>query len=112
MNKLTGILFLSAFVLSMNALPAVAGDNIVTKSQVVKFGDLNLASDAGAQALYQRIKLAARRVCAGADTDDRFGNLEYRNCMKQAVDNAVAKIDRPTLTTVAQQSGKKAPPAG
>ena len=107
MKKFTGLMLLSAFVLTMNALPASAAETIVTKSQVVRFGDLNLASDAGAQTLYGRINLAARRVCAGAN-DDRFGNRDYRACMKKAVDDAVAQVDRPTLYAV-HQSGKTQP---
>ncbi|MEJ1961637.1 MAG: UrcA family protein [Gammaproteobacteria bacterium] len=56
MNKLTGLLLLSASILTMNALAAAATtDTIVTKSQVVRFNDLNLASEAGAQTLYKRI---------------------------------------------------------
>lgn len=100
MNKLTGLLLLSAFGLTMNALPATAADDIVTKSQVVRFGDLNLATNEGAQTLYQRIKLAARQVCDGAD--DRFGHSEYRKCMNKAVDDAVAKVNRPTLQALHQ----------
>jgi UrcA family protein len=100
MNKLTGLLLLSAFGLAVNALPAVAGEELVTKSQVVRFGDLNLTTDDGAQTLYKRIKVAAHQVCEGAD--DRFGYSEYRKCMKKAVDEAVAKVDRPTLHLVHQ----------
>jgi UrcA family protein len=108
MNKLTGLLFLSAFGLAVNALPAVAGDTIVTKSQVVRYADLNLATDDGARTLYQRIKLAARQVCSGSD--DRFGYSEYRKCINKAVDEAVAKVDRPTLHVVHQS--RRSPPAG
>jgi UrcA family protein len=106
MNKLTGAILLSALGLAMNTLPATAADKIVTKSQVVRFNDLNLASEAGAQTLYQRITLAARQVCAASDY--RFGSRDYRKCIKQAVDDAVAKVNRPTLYAVAQ-SGKTHP---
>ena len=41
MNKLTGLLLLSAFGVGLNASPAVARDEIVTKSQVVRFADLS-----------------------------------------------------------------------
>ncbi len=101
MNKLTGLLLLSASILTMNALAAAATtDTIVTKSQVVRFNDLNLASEAGAQTLYKRITQAASQVCG--DAGDRFGHLDYRRCMKKAVNDAVAKVDRPTLYVVAQ----------
>jgi UrcA family protein len=106
MNKLTGFLLLSA--LAVNVLPAVAGDMIVTKSQVVRFADLNLSTDDGARTLYQRIKLAARQVCDGAD--ERFGYSEYRKCFNKAVDEAVSKVDRPTLHVVHQS--RKSPHVG
>ncbi len=107
MNKFTGLLFASAFVLTMSSLPAAAADSIVTKSQVVRFGDLNLGSDEGARTLYGRITLAARRVCSEAD-DSRLGNSDYRKCVKKAVDDAVAQVDRPALYVV-HQSGKTHP---
>jgi UrcA family protein len=108
MNKLTGLLLLSAFSLTVNALPAAAADEIVTRSQVVRFGDLNLMSDDGAKTLYQRIKLAARQVCDGAD--DHFGNYEYRKCINKAVDEAVAKVNRPTLHALHQS--RRSPQVG
>jgi UrcA family protein len=111
MNKLTGLLFASAFVLTMSSLPAAASDTIVTKSKVVRFSDLNLSSNDGARTLYERINLAARTVCSGADSGSPFGRSEYRKCIKKAVDDAVAKVDRPTLYVV-HQSGGKTPPAG
>lgn len=108
MNKLTGLLFLSAFGSALGAAPAVAADMLVTKSQVVKYADLNLATDDGAQTLYRRIKAAARQVCDGAD--DNFGHSEYRKCINKAVDDAVAKVDRQTLHLVHQS--RKAPQLG
>ena len=110
MNKFTGLLFASAFVLTLSSLPAAASDTIITQSKVVRFGDLNLASDDGARTLYGRITGAARAVCSGADSGAPFGRSEYRKCIKKAVDDAVAKVDRPTLYVV-HQSGKT-PPAG
>lgn len=106
MNKSIGLLFLSA--LAVSTLPAVAEDRIVTKSQVVRFSDLNLATDAGAETLYKRIRAAARQVCDGAD--ERFGYSEYRKCFNKAVDDAVAKVDRQTLHLVHQ--GHKPPQVG
>src|SRR5688572_3677803 len=108
MNTFSSLMILSAFGVGLNASPAVAGDQIVTKSQVVSFTDLNLATDEGAQTLYKRIKLAASQVCDGAD--ERFGYSEYRKCMTKAVDDAVAKVNRPTLQLV--HESRKAPRVG
>ncbi len=100
MKTLTGLLLLSAAVLAMNAVPAAAADQVITRSTVVKFGDLDLASDAGAQTLYQRITRAAGKMCE--DAADRFPLSEYRNCVTRAVADAVAKVDRQTLYAVHQ----------
>ena len=108
MNKLTGLLLLSAFGVALNLSPAVAGEEIITKSRVVHFADLNLSTNEGAQTLYKRIRLAASEVCIGADS--RYGNAEYRKCMTKAVDDAVAKVNRPTLKVV--HDSRKAPRVG
>lgn len=108
MKIFTGSLLLAAAVLAMNAVPAAAADEVLTRSTVVKFGDLNLGTDAGAQTLYQRITRAANKMCE--DASDRFPTREYRNCVTRAIADAVAKVDRPTLYVVHQS--KTPHPAG
>jgi UrcA family protein len=108
MNKLT-LLLLAASAFAIPALPAAAADAVVTKSLTVRYGDLNLGTDEGAQTLYRRIKLAAQKVCVGADTKP-FGRAEFRKCVNTAVDDAVAKVDRPTLHLV--HGAHKSPPMG
>ena len=109
MKTLTALMLLSTSVLAINAVPAAdSGGQVVTKSTVVRFADLNLATQEGAQALYQRITRAAGRMCEEAS--DRFPNSQYRDCVKRAVDNAVAKVDQQTLYAVHQS--KKTQPAG
>jgi len=64
----------------------------------VAFADLNLASEAGAEALLARINVAARAVCG-----DRAGPMPLaerravRACMNEAVGQAVASIESPSL---------------
>jgi len=100
MKKLSGLLFLAAAVVAINVAPAIAAEPILTRSTVVKFDDLNLATDAGAQALYHRITRAAARMCV--DASDRFPKFAYRDCVQRAVNDAVAKVDRQTLYAVHQ----------
>ena len=62
-----------------------------TRSETVKFGDLNLSSPEGVEALYGRIHAAARRVCqqpAGELTAER-------SCMHKAEGDAIAKVNVP-----------------
>jgi UrcA family protein len=74
---------------------AHAGDS---RSETVKFSDLNLSSPAGVEALYGRIHLAAGRVC-----QQPGGELEaQRSCMTKAERNAIAKVNVPLLTAFYQ----------
>lgn len=80
----------------------IAGDNGDVPQAVVKFGDLNLSSRDGAAALYGRIKVAAYAVCGSFDTDRRdLTNLAALNtCVHNAVRDAVAKVNQPTLSAI------------
>jgi UrcA family protein len=68
-------------------------------SAVVKFGDLNLNSDAGIAALYKRIHRAAQGVCA---LPDDGMNLEVRaqelKCQSEAESRAVGSIHNAALS--------------
>lgn len=67
----------------------------------VPYGDLNLSNAAGARVMLQRIKAAASRVCGGAP-DLRFPVevRRYRQCVRFAVDQAVAQLNRPMVTAL------------
>jgi UrcA family protein len=73
------------------------------KTTAVSFADLDLSKAAGAQTLYKRIKVAARRVCGPADRYT-YGasNNAFRKCFEAAVAHAVAQVDRPSLTALHQ----------
>jgi len=77
-----------------------------TRSETVKFGDLNLSSPEGVEALYGRIHAAARRVC-----DQPSGEQAgvYR-CMKKTESATISKVNIPLLTAFYQKkSGSPAP---
>ena len=81
------------------AVVCTAGDNTDTFSQVVKYGDLNIADAKGAATLYRRIATAARNVCGADEIDSR--RLGYRAsimaCVHQAIVDAVTKVGQPEL---------------
>jgi len=90
-----------AFVLV--AFNAQAGDS---RSETVKFSDLNLSSSAGVEALYGRIHAAARRVC-----QQPAGELAaQRSCMTKAEGDAIAKVNVPLLTAFYQKKTGSQPP--
>jgi len=78
------------------ALSAHAGDS---RSETVKFGDLNLGTAAGVQALYGRIHSAAARVCQQPAGEQQA----VWSCMTKAVSDAVAKVNDPALTAFYQE---------
>jgi UrcA family protein len=69
------------------------------RSTTVSYADLDLSSAAGAQTLYQRIQLAARKVCGhpGADVIEQG---IWKSCYRTAVGEAVRKVNNPQLTAV------------
>ncbi len=71
------------------------------KSQTVSYADLDLSKAAGAQTLYKRIKAAARQVCGPADRYTYLTpNKAFSKCFEAAVADAVARVDRPSLTAL------------
>jgi UrcA family protein len=79
-------LALAAALASAPALAAPAPDGM---SMTVRFGDLDLSTDAGAAALHSRIRYAASAVCGG-DVDQRdLGRVSIVNaCRKVAMASA------------------------
>jgi UrcA family protein len=78
------------------AFNAHAGDS---RSETVKFADLNLATQAGVEALYGRIHAAAGHVC-----EQPAGELAaVRRCMTKAESEAIGKVNLPLLTAFYQK---------
>jgi UrcA family protein len=92
---------------SVIAAPATRGKISIQ----VDYGDLDLTSAAGAATLYRRIEKAARKACGGRDG---LVPLHLREdattCVQDAVDSAVERVDRETLTALHRQrsSSRKA----
>lgn len=63
-------------------------------TKTVRFHRSELASAAGAQALYERISAAARVVCRS----EAFAAI--RECRARAVDDAVRAVDSPLLSSI------------
>ena len=70
------------------------------KMQAVSFADLDLSKPAGAQTLYKRIKAAARVVCGPVDHYSYMTPKAFRECFETAIADAVAQVDRPSLTAL------------
>ena len=85
------------------AFNANAGDS---RSESVKFGDLNLSSPAGVEALYGRIHAAARRVCEQPAGEQRA----VVRCMTNAESEAIGTVNNPLLTAFYQKKTGSSPP--
>jgi UrcA family protein len=69
-------------------------------TRVVRFDDLNLSNSAGAEALYRRIRAAARAVCQMPMSADPFENSAVTRCIDRAINEAVVHVNAPVLTTL------------
>jgi UrcA family protein len=101
---------LTALALAGSALAQERQDMSV-KSMTVHFGDLNMSTTAGATALYQRIRGAARMVCGAEDAYERglYARLYWHRCYESAVNDAVDKVHSPLLEAVHRQSTPETP---
>ncbi len=109
MNKLSTLVFGMAITLAVLTASAGPQGTILSRSEVVRFSDLNLSSDEGVRTLYQRIRGAARKVCS--DAADRGGSLKeptYYACVSKAVDDAVSQVNKPALTAMHHTGSPKA----
>jgi UrcA family protein len=86
------------------SLPAFASaQTIEFKSREVTYGDLNLASDKGAQAMLSRIQRAAEDVCSGAvfgTVADAEARHRFEACVADAVGHAVAGVHSAKLSAL------------
>ena len=104
---MTKLPVLMAFA-AIAALPVTAthaDSNEIRRSETVRYGDLDLANQAGAVTLYRRLRVAAIDVCSNP-SDGRYSSIpDYQRCVEQAMGGAVASVDQPALTTYAQARG-------
>ncbi len=94
----------SAAVRASTAPDRDAGDS-VTSHDIVRYRDLNLSSDTGAERLYRRLDRAAARVCGDNPFDPAYMRLwqSVRSCETGALGRAVAQVDSPKLTAIYDQ---------
>jgi UrcA family protein len=77
----------------------------VTRSEMVRYGDLDLNNQEGAVTLYRRLHNAAADVCSEPSEDKYSSEPDYKRCVEHAVGDAVASVGQPALTTYAAARG-------
>src|SRR5579863_8443889 len=66
----------------------------------VRYADLNLATEQGSRALYERIVAAAQQVCAPENIRDLQAVATARSCRQEAIALAVRDVHSPMLASV------------
>jgi UrcA family protein len=88
---------------------AVANDPSMTnppRTYTVRFADLDVSKLEGAKELYARLRHAAKVVCKPLETAYLWHSDQYETCMKKAIADAVAGVDRPLLSQYHQARTK------
>jgi UrcA family protein len=83
----------------------VSGDNQDAR-ETVRYTNAERHTERGARTIALRIRVAADRVCGGADPIVRTGD-GFQTCKKTAIDRALEDLDAPLVT---QAMGR--PPSG
>lgn len=92
---------IAAFAVCSSLVAYSASAEPKVKTLAVSYADLDLSKPAGAQTLYKRIKAAARNVCGPADRYTYATPSQgFRQCFDKAIADAVAQVDRPSLTAL------------
>ncbi len=94
------ILLAAAAVATLFAGSAVAE----TKSAAVPTANVNFASRADMDVLVTKVEMAAQSVCS-YNSKNKYVAQPDRACVEQAVAQAVASANRPTLTAAYQARG-------
>jgi UrcA family protein len=88
---------------------AYADSSVATHSSIVHYNDLNLNQTRDVAKLYKRITVAANRVCGPRSlTGSNYKTADYQSCYTDAVAQAVAQIDHPSVTNYYRERGGEA----
>jgi UrcA family protein len=95
-----GCLFAAAVSGNGTAFAAEADSADAAPSLRVNYAGLDLTSDQGARILYQRIAVAAERVCANPGTRDLRALLATRTCERKAMAEAIEQVGNPKVAAI------------
>jgi UrcA family protein len=88
----------AASTLSMTALADSSTDAVPTAA--VRYADLDLSTEQGANTLYRRIVSAARQVCDNSDNRDLQRFAASQRCQAKAIEHAVSDVHSTKLAMV------------
>jgi hypothetical protein len=89
------LISLAALGVALGAAPAFAqAPTFESRPQVVRYADLDLASEAGRTALDRRIRAAIDEACGGASDADLEGSNQVRRCRTETRARVALQRDR------------------
>jgi len=88
----------SIIVFGFAAANVANADPQVPQTLTVQFGDLDLSKPKGVDALFKRIKNAARDVCSEFEGRTLSKKRLHAECVDTALSTAVTRVDRPLLS--------------
>jgi UrcA family protein len=105
--------FIASIALSLVGCALLAGAAAAPAPRTVKlsYSDLDLGTDSGVEALYQRLREAARYACNPSDTIDGRSQVSFEVCKVEALERAVAHIGNARLTARFERKKVAAPTA-
>jgi len=101
-NPTTSMLAAGLFTLicAAGAGMAQAAEPTQPLTKIVHYGDLNLDSEQGTQALYARLRGAARQVCSPFESSEFPRQRLWKKCFNNAVADAVGEIGATRLSAL------------
>ena len=84
----------AAFIAAATAgcTASAAADNRGVLKVRVRYDDLNLGTETGVATLTRRVRWAAEQVCDNFDPRDLRSSTEFRNCVTEASNQALASV--------------------
>lgn len=108
----TAALAIGSLVLAPAAM--AEPDTLRPVSAAVSYADLDLSTESGADAVLQRIKVAARDMCGGKPIHSPLfprAATHFDMCVSDAVDSAVAGLDAPVVLAFHRAGASETPVA-
>lgn len=91
---------IAALTLSAAAMGAYAAEAGNVPTRTVRYSDLDLGSQAGANVLYNRIRQAAEQVCGNPDLRQLAETAAAKACINRAISTSVRSVNNVRLTNV------------
>ena len=94
----TALCALSSSLVSSDAAASANDPDVPTAT--VRYYDLDLTTTDGLDALYQRLRVASRRVCRAYEGQELTRFSRWQACYNQAPNGAVTQLKLPGLTAL------------